>query len=126
MLAQLLVLIFAPLLALITLGESTPSRAPAWAEPLVMGGRLWIRQMDGHVAVQDWERSEVALVAAFHDGSGRERAELEVRQVAEGLEVGVRIPRWGFIHGFQRSPTCDLAIRVPRRLIAAGGLPIDG
>jgi hypothetical protein len=125
-LAQFLVLIFAPLFALITLGEPAPSGIPAWAEPLVTGGRLWIKQMDGPVVVQGWDRSEVALVACLHDGSGGGRAELEVRQVPEGLEIEVRIPRQDFLFGFQRSLGCDLAIRVPRRWIAAGGLSKDG
>ncbi len=126
MLAQLLVLIFAPLLALLTLGEPAPSRTPAWAEPLVLGARLWIKHAEGHVAVQGWDRPEVALVACLRDGNGNGRAELEVRQVPEGLEVAVRIPRQGFILGFQQSPNCDLAIRVPRRWIPAGGLSKDG
>lgn len=126
MLAQLIVLIFAPLFALITLVEPTLSRTPAWAEPVALGARLWIRQMEGHVAVQGWDRSEVALVACLRDGRGNGWAELEVRQVAEGLELQVRVPRRSFILGFRRSLGCDVAIRVPRRLTAAGGLSIEG
>lgn len=126
MLAQLIVLIFAPLFALISLGEPVPSRTSVWAEPLAMGVRLWIRQMDGQVAVQGWDRSEVALVVSFHAGDGGGRAELEVRQASYGLEIAVRIPRQSDLLGLHRAPHCQLMIKTPRRGHEAGVVPVGG
>lgn len=126
MLAQLIVLIFAPLFALIALGEPVPSRTSAWAEPLAMGVRFWIGQMDGQVAVQGWDRSEVALVVSFHDGDGGGRAELEVRQAFHGLEIAVRIPRQSDLLGLHRAPHCQLLIRTPRRGNGAGAIRAEG
>lgn len=125
MLAQVLALFFAPLFALATLAAQTPSRTLARTEPLAMGAKLWVRQVDGDIALQGWDRPEVSLVAEFHDGSAGERAELEVRQVPEGLEIEVRIPRQRFIFGFHRSPVCNLALKVPRRLNVAAR-SVDG
>lgn len=126
MLAQLIVLIFAPLFALITLGEPSPGRMSAWAAPLAMGVQLWIGQMDGQVAVQGWDRSEVALVVSLHDGDGGGRAELEVRQASHGLEIAVRIPRQSDLLGLHRAPHCQLMIKMPRRGLGAGAIPARG
>ncbi len=127
MLAQLLSLFFAPLffLASLTLGAQAPSRTLARTEPLAMGGRLWIQQVDGRVSLQGWDRPEVSLVAEFHDGSGGEKAELEVRPVGGGLEIEVRIPRHRFTFGFHRTPVCHLTLKVPRRLNVAAR-SVDG
>ena len=125
MLAQILTLFFAPLLALASLAAQTPSRTLPRVEPLAMGAKLWIKQVDGHIALQGWDRPEVSLVAEFHDGSGGERAELEMRQVGEGVEIEVRIPRHRFIFGFHRAPVCNLTLKVPRRLNVAART-VDG
>ena len=126
MLAQLIVLIIAPLFALITQGEPVPSRTPTWAEPLAMGARLWIRQMDGQVTWQGWDRSEVAVVVSFHDGDGGGRAELEVRQASHGLVIAVRIPRQSDLLGLHRAPHCQLMIKTPRRGHGAGAILAGG
>ena len=119
MLTQLLYLMLAPLFALATLGAQTPSRTLERVEPLAMGTKLWIKQVDGRIALQGWDRPEVSLVAEFHDGSAGEKAELEMRVVPEGMEIEVRVPRHRFVIGFHRSPRCHLTLKVPRRLNVA-------
>ncbi len=127
MLAQLLSLFFAPLffLATLSLGAQTPSRRVERTEPLAMGAKLWIQQVDGRVALQGWDRPEVSLVAEFHDGSAGDKAELQVRPVKGGLEIEVRVPRHRFIFGFHRAPVCHLTLKVPRRLNVAAR-SVDG
>lgn len=119
MLTQLLYLMLAPLFALATLGAQTPSRTLERVEPLAMGAKLWIKQVDGHIALQGWDRPELSLVAEFHDGSAGEKAELEMRAVSEGMEIEVKVPRHRFVIGFHRSPRCHLTLKVPRRLNVA-------
>lgn len=119
MLTQLLYLMLAPLFALTTLGAQTPSRTMERVEPLAMGAKLWIKQVDGRIALQGWDRPEVSLLAEFHDGSGGEKAELQLRAVSEGLEIEVRVPRHRLVFGFHRSPRCHLTLKVPRRLNVA-------
>ena len=118
MLAQILSLFFAPLffLASLTLGAETPGHILQRTDPLPMGAKLWIRQGDGRVELQGWDRPEVSLRAEFHDGTGGEKAELAVRPVSGGLEIEVRIPRHRFVLGFHRPPLCHLSLKVPRRL----------
>ena len=126
MLAQLLVLVFAPFLALITLAVSSPNRALSWAEPLATGAGLWGSKVEGRVGLQGWDRSEVALVAAIGKDSGDEGVALEVRPVAGGLAIEVRIPPPGRVPESRQSSVCHLAIRVPRRFLQAGRLSSDG
>jgi DUF4097 and DUF4098 domain-containing protein YvlB len=127
MLAQILSLLFAPILAFasFTLQAQAPSRTVTRTEPLAMGAKLWIKQVDGRIELQGWDRPEVSLVADFHDGSRGEKAELEVRTVSEGLEIEVRIPRHRLIFGFHRSPVCNLTLKVPRKLNVAARA-VDG
>jgi DUF4097 and DUF4098 domain-containing protein YvlB len=99
-----------------------PSRVERRTEPLAQGAKLWVSQTDGKVEVQGWDRPEVELVAEFHDGTRGERLELDVRRVAEGLELEVRHPgrrHFRFFFGVHRSPVCDLVLKVPRKLCLA-------
>lgn len=86
-------------------------------EPLAMGAKLWIKQVDGRVEIQGWDKAECALVAEFHDDARGGRANLEVRRVSEGLEIEVKSPqrpRFSFLSTQQ--PCCHLTLKVPRKL----------
>ena len=104
------------------LAAAPPSRVERRVEPLTAGSKLWVSQGDGRVDVEGWDRPEVELVAEFHDGSRGSRVDLEVRRVAEGLEIEIRrARRHGFhlVFGRHRDPTCDLVLKVPRKLAMA-------
>ncbi|BDU75618.1 DUF4097 family beta strand repeat-containing protein [Mesoterricola sediminis] len=102
-------------LAAASLGAGTT--APR-LEPLPMGGKLWIKQVDGRVEVEGWDRPEVELVAEGEDAA--ELARLRVERTREGLLIAV--PRhhvfpFGFILGGRgRRHTVHLRLKVPRRL----------
>lgn len=111
-------LMLVPVLAC-TLNAATPSRVEQRTEPLAMGQKLWVSQVDGNVEVQGWDRPEVSLEARYFDGGRDRRCTLEVNRVAEGLEIKVHEPRsrgWLFSIGSFRSPSCDLVLKVPRRI----------
>jgi hypothetical protein len=115
--------LLAPFLALACLAQA-PSRVETRQEPLPMGARLWVIQVDGDVDCQGWDKPQVEVTAEFRDSPTGARATLEIRKVAEGLEVEVKCPmrrHWAlseWIFG-NRNPRCDLHLMVPRKLAAA-------
>jgi len=102
------------------LSAAPPSRTETRTEPLAMGANLRITQGDGKVEIKGWDKPEVQLVAEFVPGSHRGEAKLEVRRVADGLEIDVdrqrrrrvRILFFGRVH----DPVCNLTLMVPRKL----------
>jgi DUF4097 and DUF4098 domain-containing protein YvlB len=114
-------LLVLPCLAAILSAAPAFDRTETRTEALPMGSKLWVRQVDGKVDVQGWDRPEVELVAEYRDGSRGERATLELRRVKEGLEMEVKVPRHRhfFLFGSHRGPLCNLTLKVPRRLSMA-------
>jgi len=115
------------LLPAMVLPAAPPARTETRVEPLAMGAKLWLVQHDGNVDIQGWDRPEVQIVAQFHDGPHGAKAELEVRRVAQGLEIEVREPR---SHGlsflrFRQVAHCHLTLMVPRKLSLAAKT-VDG
>lgn len=99
---------------------SAAPRVETRTEPLAMGANLRISQGDGKVEIKGWDRPEVQLVAEFVKGSHRGEARLEVRRVADGLEIEVDRHRRRRIRilffGHFREPLCNLTLMVPRKL----------
>jgi len=87
-------------------------------EPMNMGAKLWIKQVDGRVDIEGWDKAEVALQAEYRDGSRGEKAELQLRNVSEGLEIEVKTPHRHRIQ-FGPGPFCHLTLKVPRKLNVA-------
>jgi DUF4097 and DUF4098 domain-containing protein YvlB len=118
MILRTLSLVLAAGLAL-SAGDS--NRTETRTEALPMGAKLWIRQGDGKVDVQGWDRAEVQLTAEFREGSNHGQAKLDVRRVAGGLEIEVERPRSKSLHFFSfgewRQPVVNLTLKVPRKLI---------
>lgn len=102
------------------LSAAPPSRTETRTEPLAMGANLRISQGDGKVEIKGWDKPEVQLVAEFVRGSNSGEAKLEVRRVADGLEIDVdrhrrrriRILFFGRFH----DPVVNLTLMVPRKL----------
>ncbi|BDU71375.1 DUF4097 family beta strand repeat-containing protein [Mesoterricola silvestris] len=109
-----------PFLLCAALAAAPPFRTETRTEPLAMGANLRITQGDGKVEIKGWDRPEVQLVAEFETGRMRGEAKLEVRRVADGLEIEVdrmkrRRIRFLFF-GRYHDPVCNLTLMVPRRL----------
>ena len=101
------------------LAAAQPSRTETRTEALPMGAKLWISQGDGKVDVKGWDKAEVQLVAEFIPGSGNREAQLEVRRVADGLQIEVKRQHYHFAFfsfGHGRGPLCNLTLMVPRKL----------
>lgn len=106
-----------PTLALSLGAGSLNDRTETRREPLAMGAKLWVKQKDGRVEVQGWDRTEVEVVAEFRDSSRGERVELNLHRVTEGLEIELKHPTGPhFVFGSYSSARCHLVIKVPRKL----------
>jgi DUF4097 and DUF4098 domain-containing protein YvlB len=113
--------------ALILPAGQPPVRSETRQEALAMGAKLWVKQVDGSLRVQGWDRPEVAIQADFHDSSHGAKAVLEVRRVAGGLELEIKEPKRPHLvlFGFARGASCDLTLKVPRQL-AMVARTVDG
>jgi len=81
------------------------------------GGRLLVRNRNGSIRVEGWDREEVKLLAEIRD-SDRRRVELLVQRRGGDLEVEAQFQqpsRW-FSFGFVATPLCELTLMVPRKL----------
>ena len=110
--------------ALLAQAPSVPAlrgttRAENRVERLAYGGRLRVQNRNGSIRVQGWDREEVALAAAIRD-SERRRVELVLQRQGADLDIEARFQQrgWSFGFGAVRSPRCEMALSVPRRLLA--------
>ena len=121
---------FAPLLLVpaLALPAAVPvPRLETRTEALPMGATLRVNQLDGDLTVQGWDKPEVAIRAEFHDWVFGPKARLEVKRVADGLNLEVRRPGL-FPHltlRFGHGVRCHLALMVPRKLVLAART-VDG
>lgn len=107
----LLVLAFAATLAA---GTTAPR-----LESLPMGGNLWVKQADGKVEVEGWDRPEVEVVAEGSDAEALAKLRVERKSGGLLIEVPHRRPfPFGFVvgHGRRDRHTVHLRLRVPRRI----------
>jgi DUF4097 and DUF4098 domain-containing protein YvlB len=95
-----------------------PWRREERVEPLSFGAKLWIRNRNGDIRVEGWDREEVSLSATIRD-SERRRVSLVVRRKGTDLEIEAQYqqPTWTFSFGFVTSPLCDLVLKVPRKVL---------
>lgn len=111
------VVFLVPFLALHLAASALTEQTETRREPLAMGAKLWVKQKDGRVEIQGWDRSEVEVVGTFLDSSRGERVLLDLHRVAEGLEIELRHPKdTHFTFGSYTSARCNLVIKVPRKL----------
>jgi len=97
--------------------QAETSRVEQRQEPLAMGAKLWVRQGEGQVKIEGWDREELALEAEYLDEARGGKVELRVRQVTGGLEIEVLEPqRPRFFFGRSHLSRCNLVLRVPRKL----------
>ena len=87
-------------------------------EPLAFGSKLWIKNRNGEIWVEGWDREEVSVSANIRD-TERRRVNLAVRRKGIDLEIEAEYqqPTWTFSFGFVTSPLCDLVVKVPRKVL---------
>lgn len=103
--------------------ERRSSRGEPWrveqiAQPLAFNGRLLVKNRTGSIVVEGWEKEEVLLTSDIKDSRQR-RVELRVERKGTDLEIEVlyQQPTWNFSFGFVATPTCEMSLKVPRRVM---------
>lgn len=100
-----------------------PPRGSGWrvetlVEPLASGGRLLVRNRNGSIRVEGWDRDEVRLHAEIRD-SERRRVQLAMQRRGQDLEVDAQFQQasWSFSFGLVATPLCEMTLQVPRKLM---------
>ncbi len=116
-----LVICLAPMVALAQTETIQPAKAEKTTETRVLalksGSSLTVKNVNGAVTVEAWDREEVEFRGEFKPSSRDEHVKVEIDRTAKGLEIVGRLPRnsegWGY-----RGPECRMELKVPRRVLA--------
>ncbi len=100
-----------------------PPRGAGWRvenriEPLAPGARLLVRNRNGSIRVEGWDREEVRLQAEIRD-SDRRRVDVSLQRRGADLEIDAQFQQssWGFSFGFVATPLCEMTLQVPRKVL---------
>ena len=88
-------------------------------ERLAFGSKLWVRNRNGSIKVTGWNREEVSLKAEIRDSEQRP-INLVVQAKGADLDIEAVYPqrKWHFSFGFMKSPSCQLTLSVPHKVLA--------
>lgn len=109
-----------------SLGAQTLVVQPAKAEkttetrtlPLAAGSSLKVKNVNGFIHVEAWDREEVQFTGEFKPSSKDEQVKVVIEPGKGSLEIRGEYPK----HqdgGFYRGPQCQMTLKVPRRVSAA-------
>lgn len=118
---------FAAALAALVLWAPLPAQTqvvqPAKAEkttetrtvPLAAGSTLKVKNTNGYVRVEAWDREEVQFTGEFKPSSRDEQVKVVIEAGQGSLEIRGEYPKhsgWGMYRG----PECQMTLKVPRRV----------
>ena len=100
-------------------GGDGGTRTETRSEKLAFGAKLWVKNRNGGIKVNGWDKEEVALTAQIKD-SAKRKIELVVQHPGADLDIEARFeqPAVSFNFGFASSPRCEMTLNVPRRVLA--------
>ena len=95
-----------------------PGRVETRSESLAYGARLWVKNRNGAITVNGWDKEELSLSAEIRDSEQR-RIELVVRRNGPDLDIEARVmqPRLSLAPGPALSPWCRMTLNVPSKLL---------
>ncbi len=112
-----LVLALAPLAAQSVVIQ--PAKAEKATEtrtvPLAAGSTLRVRNVNGHIRVEAWDRAEVQFTGEFKPSSEGEQVKVVLEPSSGGLDIRGEYPKhdgWGSYRG----PQCQMTLKVPREV----------
>ncbi len=113
-------------LASMTLGAQTfilqPTQAATVTEShtvaLANGSNLAIKNTNGHIKVQTWDRAEVAFTGQFKPSSKDEQVKVVFESSPKGLEIRGEYPKNQSGWGSYRGAVCEMELKVPRNVLA--------
>lgn len=84
--------------------------------PLAAGSTLLVKNINGFIQVEAWDREEVQFTGAFKPSSKDEQVKVEVSSKPGAMEIRGIYPKhtgWGSYQG----PQCQMTLKVPRRVL---------
>lgn len=84
--------------------------------PLAAGSKLRVKNVNGFVHVEAWDRAEVQFTGEFKPSSRDEQVKVVIESGKDGLEIRGEYPKhtgWGFYRG----PQCRMTLKVPRQIV---------
>lgn len=122
-LARPLAAAFAAVILCASLAAQSQVIQPAKAErttetrtlPLASGSTLKVKNVNGFVRVEAWDRDEVQFTGEFKPSSKDEQVKVVVEAGHGNLEIRGEYPKhkgWGSYQG----PQCQMTLKVPRRI----------
>ena len=111
------------ILALAPLAAQTVVIQPTKAEkatetrtvPLAKGSSLKVKNLNGHVRVEAWDRAEVEFTGEFKPSSEGEQVKVVLEPSSGGLEIRGEYPKHEG-RGSYRGPECQMTLKVPRQV----------
>jgi hypothetical protein len=100
-------------------GDWGQTRTEKHNERLSFGSKLWVKNRNGGIRVQGWDKEEVALVAQIRDTEQR-RINLVLSRKGSDLDIEAVHPpvkTFTFFFGDVKSPRCEMSLQVPKRLL---------
>jgi len=122
-LARSLSAAFAAAILCVSLAAQSQVIQPAKAEkttetrtlPLASGSSLRVKNVNGFIHMEAWDREEVQFTGEFKPSSKDEQVKVVIEAGKGALEIRGEYPRhtgWGHYNG----PQCQMTLKVPRRL----------
>jgi DUF4097 and DUF4098 domain-containing protein YvlB len=107
-----------------SLGAQTLVVQPAKAEkttetrtvPLASGSTLKVKNVNGFIKVEAWDREEVQFTGEFKPSSRDEQVKVVIEPGKGSLEIRGEYPKNNNGWGSYRGPQCQMTLKVPRRV----------
>jgi hypothetical protein len=94
------------------------ARTETRSESLAYGSKLWVKNRNGAISVNGWDKEEVSLTAEIRDSDQR-RIELAVQRVGPDMAIEARFVQPRLSLGLSPAPTpwCRMTLNVPDKLL---------
>ena len=86
--------------------------------PLASGSTLTVKNTNGRIKVEAWDRSEVEFKGEFKPSSKDEQVKVVFQSGAKGLEIRGEYPKRTSSIDPYRGPSCEMELKVPRNVLA--------
>jgi len=85
---------------------------------LASGSVLKVKNVNGFIHVEAWDREEVQFTGDFKPSSKDEQVKVVIESNLHAMEIRGEYPKNTGWHWFYRSAECDMTLKVPRRVLA--------
>ena len=99
--------------------------------PLASGSKLKVKNVNGWIRVEAWDREEVQFRGEFKPSSRDEQVKVVLESAPGSLEIKGEYPKHTESWGSYRGPECRMDLKVPRKVFARlesvnGEVALDG